>query len=65
MKTNIDENWKAFLELCIKIKSPDMLRKFFDLFLTIEEKELLKSRFTIIKALLTQTSILKSRSAAS
>ena len=44
--------WLEFIELCFKAKAPQHLASFFDLFLTIEEKELLASRYLIIKALL-------------
>lgn len=45
------KGWQEFLELCAKIRSPDELREVFDLFMTIEEKETLSSRYLIIKAL--------------
>lgn len=46
------KGWAGFLELCSKIHSPSEFNQFFDLFLTIEEKETLGSRFLIIKTLL-------------
>lgn len=46
------DGWRGFIDLNSKISSSEELKKFFDLFLTIEEKELLASRFLIIKALL-------------
>ena len=46
------KSWRDFLKLCAKIDSPDEFKEFFDLFLTIEEKETLSSRFLIVKALL-------------
>jgi len=47
-----DKNgWWGFLTLCSKIQSPEELKKLFDLFLTIEEKETLGRRFLIVKAL--------------
>ena len=45
-------SWKQFLELCVNLSSKKALEPFFDLFLTIEEKEILASRYLIIKALL-------------
>lgn len=45
------DGWRGFLNLCSKIKSPEEFQKFFDLFLTIEEKETLGRRFLIVKAL--------------
>lgn len=44
--------WLEFLELCVQVKQPGDLGHFFDLFLTIEEKEVLASRYLIIKTLL-------------
>lgn len=46
-----EDGWWGFLTLCSKIKSPQEFKKFFDLFLTIEEKETLGRRFQIVKAL--------------
>jgi len=43
--------WEEFLELCSKAKSTEELDRLFNLFLTIEEKELLASRYLIIKEL--------------
>jgi len=59
----MEDGWRGFLKTCSKIKSPKDLKDFYDLFLTIEEKEALSARFTIIKALiekkLTQREIAK------
>ncbi|PJD95792.1 MAG: trp operon repressor [Parachlamydia sp.] len=53
MTHEVNKNgWRGFLELCSKIQSPDEFNQIFDLFLTIEEKETLSSRYLIIKALL-------------
>lgn len=46
-----EEGWWGFLTLCSKIKSPEEFKRFFDLFLTLEEKETLGRRFLIVKAL--------------
>lgn len=46
------EGWLPFIKLCLKVKSPKELNLFFDLFLTIEEKHVLASRYLIVKALL-------------
>ena len=52
MRQKSDKNgWWGFLTLCSKIQSPEELKKLFDLFLTIEEKETLGRRFLIVKAL--------------
>lgn len=45
------KGWNEFLKLCSKTHSPHEFNQFFDLFLTIEEKETLASRFLIVRAL--------------
>ena len=63
MKHKDVDGWWPFLKLCTKMKSPDEFKHFFDLFLTIEEKEVIGKRFLIIQALkenkLTQREIAK------
>jgi TrpR family transcriptional regulator, trp operon repressor len=49
---SVDEGWRGFLELCTSLKSPEEFHRCFALFLTIEEKETLASRYLIIRALL-------------
>lgn len=44
--------WKEFLRACAEITSPEDFNEYFDLFLTIAEKETLASRYLIVKALL-------------
>lgn len=44
--------WQGFLEMCSQIDSPEDFNQIFDLFLTIEERETLASRFWIVKSLL-------------
>jgi len=51
-KKSAKESWRSFLELCSKIHTPEELGRFFDLFLTYEEKETLASRYLIIKSLI-------------
>jgi TrpR family transcriptional regulator, trp operon repressor len=46
------DSWYDFLEACSKIRDPEKFNLFFSLFLTIEERETLASRYLIIKALL-------------
>jgi TrpR family trp operon transcriptional repressor len=48
----MEKDWKDFVKLCCKFKSEKELENLFDLFFTLEEKELLASRYVIIKALL-------------
>ncbi len=48
---NEKDGWRGFLTLCSKIKTAEEFKQLFDLFLTIEEKEVISSRFIIIKAL--------------
>jgi trp operon repressor, proteobacterial len=50
-KKREESGWSGFLELCVKIKAAGDLERFFDLFLTLEEKETLAKRFLVIKAL--------------
>jgi TrpR family transcriptional regulator, trp operon repressor len=53
MKQKISKDgWQGFLELCSKVEDPQLLNLFFDLFLTFEEREIMTSRYLIIKALL-------------
>ncbi len=52
MKDASPDGWKDFLRLCAKIKSPEDFEQFFNLFLTIEEKETMASRYLIVKALM-------------
>lgn len=47
-----EEGWRGFLEMSSKVNSAEELGRLLDLFLTIEEKEQLASRYVIIKALL-------------
>jgi len=51
-KDSTKDGWHNFLELCCKITDPDNLDRFFALFLTIEERETMASRYLIIRALL-------------
>jgi TrpR family trp operon transcriptional repressor len=46
------KDWKDFAKFCCKLKSEKELENLFDLFFTLEEKELLASRYVIIQALL-------------
>ncbi len=48
----MEKDWHDFLKLCSKLKSEQELEDLFNLFLTLEEKELLASRYVIIKALM-------------
>jgi len=46
-----NEAWTGFLNLCTQFKTPGELERFFDLFFTLEEKEALKGRYLVVKAL--------------
>lgn len=48
----VKPGWREFLELCSSIRTHEEFEQLFDLFLTIEEKETIASRYRIIKALL-------------
>ena len=52
MKNDNIPGWKRFLELCKQQESNKELNQFFDLVLTIEERETIASRCLIIDALL-------------
>ncbi len=52
IQENKREEWSSFLKLCSKIKTSQELDSFFSLFLTFEEREIIMSRFLIIKELL-------------
>lgn len=45
------KGWQDFLKFCAQIDDPKALGTLFDLFMTIEEKETLASRYLIIKEL--------------
>jgi TrpR family transcriptional regulator, trp operon repressor len=47
-----EDGWRAFIELCSHFKKKEQLKELFDLFFTLEEKEDLAKRFSILKALL-------------
>ena len=53
MKAQIgDPDWQKFLQFCSQIHSPQQFNSFFELFLTINEREELLARFKIVKELL-------------
>ncbi len=53
MRTESSEDgWQAFIELCSKFPKTEELEELFDLFFTLEEKEVLSKRYSLIKALL-------------
>ena len=47
-----EDDWRRFLALTGRIKNPEKLGEYFDLFLTFEEREALAKRYLIIKGLL-------------
>jgi len=47
-----EDGWRAFIKLCCTFKKTEELEGLFDLFLTLEEKEDIDKRYTILKALL-------------
>ncbi len=48
----MDSNWQHFLKLCTKLKTVQEFDKLFELFLTLEEKEVMAKRYAIVKELL-------------
>lgn len=54
MKTKIGEqHWRKFIELVLKCKTKNKLDELFHLFLTMNEREYIASRYCIVEALLT------------
>ena len=51
-KTTSEDGWSPLLDLLAKVDHPKKMKKLLNLFLTIEEKETLASRYLIVKALL-------------
>jgi TrpR family transcriptional regulator, trp operon repressor len=51
-KESEKDGWRAFIELCSHSKKIEELKELFDLFFTLEEKENVAKRFSILKALL-------------
>jgi len=52
MEKENNNSWQFFLETCISIKDTKTLNKFFDLLLTMAEKDELTNRLLIIDELL-------------
>lgn len=52
MKKDSEDGWWGFLNLCQRPKTLKQLEELFDLFLTIEEREHLATRYLLVKALL-------------
>ena len=51
-KPTKNADWQQFLKFCTKLKSAEQFDTFFELFLTINEREELLARFKIVKELL-------------
>lgn len=47
-----EDGWRAFIELCRYFDEKEELEELFDLFFTLEEKEDVAKRFSILRALL-------------
>ena len=47
-----EDGLRAFIELCRSFKEKEELEELFDLFFTLDEKEVLGNRYHILKALL-------------
>ena len=47
-----EDGWWCFLALCIELKSSEELNDFFNLFLTIEERNDIADRFLLVRDLL-------------
>lgn len=55
MNDNTKSCWQEFLKLCTQMQTTEELNQFFNLILTLEEKETLTSRYLIIKSMLEGT----------
>ena len=55
MSYSNNDGWSGFLDICHKQSNTKELAKFFDIFLTISEKEEFAKRFNIINELLIGT----------
>jgi TrpR family trp operon transcriptional repressor len=51
-KPSKNADWQKFLKFCTKFKNTEQFDAFFELFLTINEREELLARFKIVKELL-------------
>lgn len=51
-KHDDDIAWFQFLNMCTEFKTANEFKEFFDLFLTLEEKQDLARRFLLVKELL-------------
>ena len=51
-KPTKNADWQQFLKFCAKLKTAEQFDAFFELFLTINEREELLARFKIVKELL-------------
>ncbi|HSW86124.1 MAG TPA: trp operon repressor [Rhabdochlamydiaceae bacterium] len=51
-KHDDDNAWFHFLNMCTEFKTASEFKEFFDLFLTLEEKQDLARRFLLVKELL-------------
>lgn len=54
-KEQAKRGWQGFLDLCSTLHTPEEFDQLLNLFLTIEEKENIASRYLIIKELLQGT----------
>jgi TrpR family trp operon transcriptional repressor len=48
-----DQAWQDFMQCCLKLNDLTQLTAFFEIFLTISEKEEIGNRFQIIRELIT------------
>lgn len=48
----LQKGWDKFISYCVELKDPDMLREFFRLFLTPEERNDIAARVEIVEELL-------------
>jgi TrpR family transcriptional regulator, trp operon repressor len=51
-KSNAKDGWNQFLNMCTRFNTEAEFKEFFNLFLTLEEKQALARRFLLVKELL-------------
>ncbi len=49
---SVEDGWRQFLKLCVRLKTTKQINAFFDLFLTTEERRDIGNRCDVVKALL-------------
>ena len=51
-ESSSEDGWRAFIKLCSGFEKEGELKELFDLFFTLEEKEAMAKRYSLVRALL-------------